>query len=296
VAEDVSYGIVRREFDDFLLRRAEASGAEVREGVRVQAIERVNGHVALDVGGRRCVTPLVIGAGGHHCPVARALGEIAAEEKVVVARECETRLGAPLLREMTARHGTPELFAEPDFRGYGWYFTKGDFLNLGIGCVRDDETGAGDGRDLHQRCEAMVRRLREDGRLPENVELEPFKGHAYAIRVRGPRRVAGPGFLLVGDAAGIARGVSGEGIGPAVESGSLAADLVVGRKGEPSDRDGLARRYAEEIDRRFGRAQGWASRLVDLAPMSWIAHAARAVCRAPYLRRRLIFEGAFGMS
>ena len=34
----VSYGIIRREFDEYLLRRAESAGAEVREGVRVLGV------------------------------------------------------------------------------------------------------------------------------------------------------------------------------------------------------------------------------------------------------------------
>lgn len=284
----VSYGIVRREFDDFLLRRAERAGAEVRDGVRVGAVRRSGDEVEVETAEGTLRAPLVIGAGGHHCPVARALGEISEEEPVVVARESETRLGQPLLRELTARHGRPELFAEPDFRGYGWYFTKGDFLNVGIGCL-------GDGRDLHRRCEAMVQRLRADGRLPASVEIEPFRGHAYALRIAHPRRVSGESFLLVGDAAGLARGVSGEGIGPAVESANLAAQAVLDAPAATGSAN-VARRYADAIDARFGSGRpGVLERALDALPHRFIETVARLVCRTPYLRRRLIFEGAFGM-
>ncbi len=282
----VSYGIVRREFDDFLLRRAERAGAAVRDGVRVQAVRRSGAEIEVETAEGALRAPLVIGAGGHHCPVARALGEISEHEPVVVARESETRLGRELLRELTARHGTPELFAEPDFRGYGWYFTKGDFLNVGIGCLSD-------GRDLHRRCEAMVQRLRADGRLPAGVEIEPFRGHAYALRIDHPRRVSGEGFLLVGDAAGLARGVSGEGIGPAVESANLAAQALLDASASPAQ---VARRYAEAITARFGSGRpGVLERALDALPHKVTETVARLVCRTPYLRRRLLFEGAFGM-
>src|SRR5262249_4613356 len=97
----VSYGIVRREFDDFLLRRAECAGVEVREAVRVQRVTRDGGLSRVETASGPFTAPLVIGAGGHNCPVARSLGEISAEEAVVVARECETRLSASLLRELT---------------------------------------------------------------------------------------------------------------------------------------------------------------------------------------------------
>jgi geranylgeranyl reductase family protein len=281
--EIASYGIVRREFDEHLLRRAESVGAVVREGMRVTGITRdaCGSHVA--VGDETFTARIVIGAGGHHCPVARALGEISGDEPVVVTRESETRVGTSLLRELTARCGTPELFAEPDFRGYGWYFTKGDFLNVGIGCL-------GDGRDLHRRCDAMLDRLRADGRLPAGLELEPFRGHAYAIRVDHPRRVAGDGFLLVGDAAGLARGVSGEGIGPAVESGRLAADAILTANGS------AGAQYAEGIAARFGSGRpGAVERMLGKLPHGITETLARGICRAPWLRRRLVFEGAFGM-
>lgn len=299
----VSYGIIRREFDEHLLRRAEQSGAVVREGVRVTGVARDAGGVRVEADGESFTAPIAIGAGGHHCPVARALGEIADGEAVVVTRESETRVGTELLRELTMRCGTPELFAEPDFRGYGWYFTKGDFLNVGIGCLarggadpqhgagdgKDLRTGGGSGRDLRRRFDAMMARLRADGRLPAGLELEPFRGHAYAVRIDHPRRVAGDGFVLVGDAAGLARGVSGEGIGPAVESGVLAADAILGA-------GNAAARYAGTIAARFGTGRpGVAERLLGGLPHVVTEALARIVCRAPWLRRRLVFEGAFGM-
>ena len=51
-----SYGIIRREFDDQLLRRAEAAGAEVCEGVRVQAVERNGDAMCVSTG--QCSSPL----------------------------------------------------------------------------------------------------------------------------------------------------------------------------------------------------------------------------------------------
>jgi len=279
----VSYGIVRREFDDFLLRRAERAGAVVREGERVLGVERDADAVVVRAGEVAHRASLVVGAGGHHCPVARSLGEISDDENVVVTRESETRVGADRLRELTSRHGEPELFTEPDFRGYGWYFTKGDFLNVGIGCI-------GDGRDLHRRADAMIERLRADGRLPRELELEPFRGHAYALRIAPPRSASGEGFALVGDAAGLARGVSGEGIGPAVESGRLAATSILsaGRRAPA--------RYRQALAARFGSGEaGVAETIFERLPRAGLEAAARTVCRVPFLRRRLVFEGAFGM-
>jgi len=275
-----SYGIIRCEFDDFLLRRAAGVGATVHLEARVRSVERGGSGVTVHTtDNRRFLAPVILGAGGHHCPVARAFGQVAPDEAVVLTRESETRVGAGRLRRWTDRYGTPELFAEPDLRGYGWYFTKGDFLNLGIGCI-------GTGRDLHRRCDALLDRLRSDGRLPTHAKLEPMRGHAYAVHGRTSRRVAGDRFLLIGDAAGLARMISGEGIGPAVASARLAVEaLLASERRAPTD-------YARALAARF-RVR--AAPLLGPLPPRILEAVGRVVCRTPLLRRKLVFEGAFGM-
>jgi geranylgeranyl reductase family protein len=284
----VSFGIVRREFDHFLLERARGAGAEVIDGVRVSRLERRAGRFVVETPRGDFVAPLLIGAGGHHCPVARAFGEIPERESVVVTQESETRIGQVQIAAIAPRPGVPELFPEPDLRGYGWYFSKGDFLNVGIGALDD-------GRGLHRRTEAFVERLVESGRLPRRIELEPFRGHAYSLRTTARRRVAGPGFFLVGDAAGLARDVSGEGIAPAVTSGNLAAAHALQRL-DGRDEEELASEYRAAIDARFGAGEpGFATRLGGLLPRRWLLSLGALICRNAWLRRRLVFEGAFGM-
>jgi flavin-dependent dehydrogenase len=278
-----SFGIVRAEFDAFLLRRAEAAGATVREGVRVRRVARIAGGLLVegqDAGGEGVAVRarLVVGAGGHHCPVARAFGDIAPDEDVVVTQESETRIGADRLRALTPRHGTPELFAEPDFRGYGWYFTKGDFLNVGVGALG--------GAPIGMRLERLRGALAEMGRLPDGLALTPFRGHAYAIRRMRPRRLADDRVLLVGDAAALARDVSGEGIGPAVRSGCLAAEAIV------ADAVGT---YPDRIAAAFGTPSRVLAAALRLLPEAAVAAAARAACSLPWTRRRFLLEGAFGM-
>ncbi len=273
-----SFGIVRREFDAFLLDRARAAGAVVRDGVRVRDVVHDGGRVSLTAEGERHAAPVVVGAGGHQCPVARALGDVHPAEDVVVTQESETPVGAARLRTLTPHYGVPELLAEPDFHGYGWYFTKGDYLNVGI--------GAQGGLRIGERLARLLATLRADGRLPADVALTPFRGHAYAVRRMRPRRVCGPGFVLVGDGAGLARDLSGEGIGPAVRSARLAADAILG---------GRADDYGERIDAAFGRPRGLLSRLASRVSERTISAVARHVCSRPWTRRRLVLEGAFGI-
>ena len=178
-----SYGIVRSEFDHHLLDRARAAGVDAREGARVTAVTRVEDGIRV-VSERGVFTaPVVIGAGGHHCPVAKSFGEVSGREEVVIAQESETRVPPARLDDLGA--AAPELYVEPDLQGYGWYFPKEDVLNIGVGCV------SGPGADLPRRRDALVATLRASGRLPADLWIEPFRGHAYVVRRRAPRRLAG---------------------------------------------------------------------------------------------------------
>jgi hypothetical protein len=64
----VSYGIRRREFDDYLLRR---SGARLFSGEPARSLRREGREWRInDI----YAAPMLVGAGGHACPVARLLG------------------------------------------------------------------------------------------------------------------------------------------------------------------------------------------------------------------------------
>jgi flavin-dependent dehydrogenase len=279
-----SYGIVRSEFDHHLLDRARAAGADAREGARVTAVTREANGIRV-VSERGVFTaPVVIGAGGHHCPVAKAFGEVSGREEVVIAQESETRL--PPDRLDAVGDAAPELYVEPDLKGYGWYFPKEDVLNIGIGVV------SGTGADLPRRRDALLASLHASGRLPADLRIEPFRGHAYVVRRRAPRQLAGEGFCLVGDAAGLARDLSGEGIGPAIRSGILAAEAVEAhlRRGAP-----LAP-YVEQIVQRYGRGEtGWLGRQLSRLPDACAKVLVRLMLATGATRRHVVLGGIFGM-
>src|SRR5439155_1003305 len=137
---------------------------DVRWGVRVTGVEAGSDAVAVVTGRGRFEAPIAIGAGGHHCPVAKALGDVSEREEVVAAQESETRLPPEWVQRLGDSMRAPELYVEPDLRGYGWYFPKQDFVNIGIGC-----TGGSDG-SLPRRREALVQALRASGRPPRLPE------------------------------------------------------------------------------------------------------------------------------
>lgn len=210
--QTVSYGIRRREFDDYLLNRC---GARTRLGEKFHSLERtetgwlVNGTLQAKV---------IVGAGGHFCPVARWLNpEKQSEHTVVLAQETEFRLTSEQLKVCRVQPERPELYFSPDLRGYAWCFLKGEFLNVGIG--REGE------KQLSAARDEFIQFLDLEGRVPREI-LGKFKGHAYRLYGLQKRTIVDDGVILIGDAAGLASPQSGEGIRPAIESGLMAADVL----------------------------------------------------------------------
>ncbi len=209
----VSFGIRRREFDDYLLRR---SGARTALGNALTSLKRQDGRWIVN---DAITTPMLIGAGGHFCPVARFLGaKPGAAEPAVAAKEIEFAMDPAQAAACQVRADTPELYFCQDLKGYGWCFVKGKHLNIGLG--REDSHG------LAEHLKLFCDFLKQRGRIPPDIS-DGFRGHAYLLYGHGGRKLIDDGVLLVGDSAGLAYPQSGEGIRPAVESGLMAADTIL---------------------------------------------------------------------
>jgi geranylgeranyl reductase family protein len=272
----VSYGIRRCEFDHYLLER---SGARLRLGMPLASMRRdgdrwiVNDEIAA---------PLVVGAGGHFCPVARLTTEASeGDEIVVVAQEIEFEMKAGQVHECRVEEPVPELFFCEDLKGYAWCFRKENVLNIGLG--RESE------KRLSPQVERLFAWLVERGRIPRQA-IPRFHGHAYRLYV-GPRRGSTDDrVLLIGDAAGLAYPQSGEGIRPAVESGLLAAAAIVATPA--ARRHELAARLEGRLRERFGRP-GRAHGLGTRIPPSWRSFAARRLLASPWFSRHVLIERWF---
>lgn len=198
----VSYGISRDEFDHYLLQR---SNVLQRLGEGVTKLERQDGGWLVN---GRIKARLLIGAGGHFCPIARYLGARLGQEAIVVAQVAEAVLTPEQAQRSPVAADTPALFFSPDLQGYGWLFRKGNLLNVGLG--RRDRSDFG--RHLRDFRTFLVAR----GELPADFAGH-FQGHAYRLYDRrAGRRCVGEGAVLLGDAAGLAAEHSGEGILPAI--------------------------------------------------------------------------------
>ncbi|HEY5603262.1 MAG TPA: FAD-dependent monooxygenase [Gammaproteobacteria bacterium] len=269
----VSYGIRRCEFDDYLLRR---SGARLKLNEPLQQLQRRDTHWIIN---GSIEAAMVVGAGGHFCPVARYLGaRVGKTERAVAAQEIEFEMTPQQAAECPVQADTPELFFYPDLSGYGWLFRKGNFLNIGVG--RED-TGK-----ISQCATDFVALFKQQGKIPRDAP-EKLKGHAYLLYSHAVRQRVSDGVLLIGDAAGLAYTESGEGIRPAVESGLMAADVVLDANGDYREHN--LQPYLDRLITRFGAVQ---------TPNSWFpAHIKRALARQVlsnrFLSRHILLDRFF---
>jgi len=213
----VSYGILRRQFDEYLLRR---SGARLALGEAVKSIERNAGDWIVNGQYR---TSMLVAAGGHFCPVARLLGTPSERGPAISAQEMEIELRPDQEAACPVERQAPELYFCDDLLGYGWCFRKGNHLNVGLGRV--------DPRQLPQHVNDFYAWLKQQGRLPDDLPSK-FPGHAYLTYDQAARPLAAAGVLWIGDAAGLAYAESGEGIRPAVQSGLTAAETILAARGD----------------------------------------------------------------
>jgi geranylgeranyl reductase family protein len=270
----VSFGIRRCEFDDYLLKRC---GAHLRVGEAVTTIERAaEGWVVNGTLGAR----MLVGAGGHFCPVARLLGsQVGRAESTVTAQEIEFELGGHGPDDVEA--GQPELYFCRDLDGYGWCFRKGNFLNVGLG--RENGHGMADSvREFWRWLEAR-------GKVPAGMTPPRMKGHAYVLYGHASRPRVADRVVAIGDAAGLAYAQSGEGIRTAVESGVLAARAIVGARGDYSST--ALSRYHAAVERRFGRIAKAASNAPP--PGGLRAAAGRWLLSQPWFVRRVVLDRWF---
>jgi len=268
----VSYGIRRCEFDEYLLQR---SGVATLQDESIVDIRRDAGFWIVN---DRIRARMLVGAGGHFCPVSRVLNPHHADRGTIVAQEVEFALDASAAAHCPIEGERPELFFWPDLAGYGWCVRKGAFLNLGAGRLTPSELPP-----AIREFQAMLERRG----IPQPRAPIKWKGHAYLLNQFARRRLVADGALLIGDAAGLALAPSGEGILAAVESGLMAADVILAAGSDYSQTRLAA--YAGHIGSRFGQR----ARPAPAVP-PWLTSAASTMLlNLPWFTRRILIENGF---
>jgi geranylgeranyl reductase family protein len=230
----LAYMTQRRRLDSYLLARAVDAGAELRDATAAAEIRQdgVDGDCAA----------VVIGADGANGVSRRALGSESRHRHAVALEGNFPHDNASFGRytqRLVLEFGTIP-------GGYGWIFPKRDHLNVGVGGWKSEAPRLR--RHLAQLCEAHGLDV---------AALEDVRGHHLPFRTHGSALAQGR-IALIGDAAGLADPLSGDGIYEAALSARLAAKHALSiLAGEETS----FREYARELS-------------ADLAPLmriSWPA-------------------------
>jgi flavin-dependent dehydrogenase len=272
----VSYGIRRCEFDAYLLQR---SGARLALGEPAATIVRDDGHWTVNDAVR---APMLVGAGGHFCPVSRAINPVTPgrSARIVVAQEAEYEIDPGDEARLPTSGETPELYFCRELDGYGWRVRKGNYINVGIGRLEC--------RSLPPVVARFVAFLERSGKLRNHGERR-WRGHAYLVSAPVRRRTVGDGVLLVGDAAGLAWPQSGEGIRPAVQSGLVAAQTIVNAAGRYTR--GNLDRYGGWLRQTFAESR-LVRTLSPLVPAAlWTPLALRLLGNPAFVRQVVLNRG-----
>jgi geranylgeranyl reductase family protein len=209
--------MVRRDLFDFhLIEKAVSIGkgtVALYDQFRVIRVEegkdcvRIYGHKQETI-----EADFVIGADGASSITAKSLG-LNQNTAYGMAIDAEVRV-TPNVFDAEKEHATLNYSCLP--KGYGWIFPKKDFLSCGVGSYLGQKTLANE-IDLFLRKSFPPGSIRSVKRLSHPVPL--YSGH---------KQIATRRVCLVGDAANLVHPISGEGIRYALQSGSMAADVLMG--------------------------------------------------------------------
>jgi geranylgeranyl reductase family protein len=198
---------VREAFDRFNFEKTIEAGVEFEHTAKLSGIDERGDFVRATFGNRTITARYLIGADGANSTVRRLLD-----------------LGRWFYRGFALEGLVPysDVLTEPlaEFffgkvrNGYGWLFPKGDHVNVGIYTWDDTVTLSKEQLRAYSLDRIGTERLEQIVGFPIG-----FGGRSY---VQNRERV-----ILVGDAAGFAEPLLGEGIYNALKSGQAAASAIM---------------------------------------------------------------------
>lgn len=261
-----AYGsaVARTELDDHLRTVALKSGAIGLDGARATQVRQESGRVrgvtfkGTD-GSFEIECDRLIVADGVRSPVGKKLGRewhrdtvyaVAARSYVDSTHSDDEWISSHL--ELRDRDG--EMVS-----GYGWIFPLGGGqVNLGVGTLATAKRPAE--IQLRPLMQWYAEQRRDDFGVSGELRMPTSALLPMGGAVSG---VAGPNWMLIGDAAALVNPLNGEGIDYGLESGRMAAQLLT----EASD---FSAAWPALLTDRYGEAFSIARRLAGLVTVPWV--------------------------
>ncbi len=204
------YTVMRDKFDHALVKRAEEAGAVIIQGQKVKRVSSGAGWAEVSTTTGDFRSQYVAGADGAHSVVARGLG-LRNNKSHIVGIEAEIAIPKEELARWKSLI-TVDLWAVPG--GCAWVFPKQDLLSIGIACI-------------NSRANYLKRGYQEFMKSLNISHYTIKRWGGALIPTCGRKAIAcRDRTVLIGDAAGLADPLSGEGIHNAVYSAKLAAAVI----------------------------------------------------------------------
>ncbi|MFQ5412138.1 MAG: NAD(P)/FAD-dependent oxidoreductase [Phycisphaerae bacterium] len=226
----ISWQVRRDEFDAMMLDNAREHGAEIRHSARVREVlfEGVRAvGVRADIDGASTIihARVIVDATGQSALLGRQLDARIPDERLRNASIYAHYRGGVLDSGRNA--GATTILHAPDRNGWFWYIPlRNDDGLVSVGVVGPPSnlcSGRGDDPvetldEEIENCPAVRQRLAHAERIGKVYTTADFSYRA--------RRVAGDGWVLVGDAFAFLDPVYSSGIMLALKSGEFAADTI----------------------------------------------------------------------
>ena len=208
--ETIIYTVTREKLDHALVKRADEAGAYILQGLEARGIEFNNTSVEVVTPAGSFRSQFVVGADGARSVVAKAMG-VETNNNHVMGIETRVLVADRELAKWQSRiaiylGGIPGVYA--------WVFPKADYLSIGTACITDKVM---DLKSCHRE-------------FLDSLNLGHYSisrwGSSIIPVCTGQVIVARGRAALLGDAAGLADPLTGEGIYNAVLSAQLAAPVI----------------------------------------------------------------------
>ena len=241
--QPIAYMVMRAEFDQWLMQRAQQAGTEIRQNDPVVSLKALPEGVEVVTSSERYRSSVVIGADGAMSLVAQQLFPDRRLRKIPA-------LESELINSSPNHYGetnTTLISLSAAKKGYGWIFPKRNGLSIGVG---EFVNGANRPKRSFKQFSSQEPSLAGfqipaplGHPLPIFNQLQGANGHKWNGGLVNHRAI------LVGDAGHLVDPLLGEGIYYAIRSGQLAAESIMAVFKNP---DRQYEEYEKSVKDEFG--------------------------------------------
>ncbi|KXB07175.1 hypothetical protein AKJ54_00585 [candidate division MSBL1 archaeon SCGC-AAA382K21] len=229
--------IDRAKFDRDLAEKAVRAGAELKLKNRVRGISRNEKGVTLLVkkrgGSEEVKSRMIVGADGPNSLVARTLDLMKNFSPTIAAQ-------AEVVKKSESRNAHVYLGNDLSKNFFGWAVPTGDIYRVGLG----DKNG--------NVVRKLINFLEDEPSLPEDSRKKIVRLTTGLIPTPGSRKIYGERVILVGDAAGHVKPLTGGGLYLGLSIVEIASEILTkALEGEPTEEN--LREYRKAVSEKYGK-------------------------------------------